>query len=149
MVDFPTAREKMCEHFETHWQANAAGLIEYTPEIRFPRVVYKDAINPALHWGRMSLQTVMSNQAAFCGYENGKKKYEESGIVIIQLFAPKDRVEAAEEQDKFAQIARAAFRGRNAPGKVWFRRARINDIPDEKEMLRLNVVAEYEYNEIA
>lgn len=146
MVDFVTARDQICEHFDTHWQANAAGIVGYIPEIRFPRIVYKDPVNPSVHWGRLSLQTVNSRQAAFgC---NGQKKYEEVGLVFVQLFGPISEVEAGEQQDKFAKIARAAFRGISLPGKVWFRRARINDLEAEDQMLRLNVVAEYEYNEV-
>ena len=145
MVDFVTARDQICERFNMHWQTNAAGIVGYIPEIRFPRIVYKTPIDPSVHWGRLSLQTVNSEQVAFgC---NGKKRYNEIGLVFVQLFGPISEIEAGEQQDKFAQIARAAFRGANVPGAVWFRNARINDLDPEDQMLRLNVVAEYEYNE--
>jgi len=147
MVNFVDARSEICAGFDAFWQANAGGIVGYIPEIRFPRIVYKDPVNPSVHWGRLSLQTVMATQAAFCAYGSGKK-YQEDGLVFLQLFAPKSEVEAAEQQDRFAQIARSAFRGKSLPGKVWFRNARINDLDGEDEMLRLNVVAEYEYNEI-
>lgn len=149
MVDFVTARTTICDAFAAHWQLNASGIVGYTPEVRMPRVANNNPIDPSVHWGRFSLQTVTSNLAAHGSIKGGKKKYEESGLVFLQLFGPVSRITAAEEQDQFAQIARDAFRGVSLPGKVWFRNARINDLPDEDSMLRLNVVAEYEYNEIA
>ena len=149
MVDYIEATNEICRRFDNYWQANAADIVGYTPAIRMPRIVYPTPENPAVHWGRLSIQSVMASQAAFCGYGNGAKKYQESGLVFIQLFGPRNEVEAAEQQDRLAQIARAAFRGISLPGKVWFRNARINNVPDEGEMLRLNVVADYYYNEIA
>lgn len=158
MHTFVTAREEICARFDQHWQIHApliVGALDYLPEIRMPRIVYPKPINPAVHWGRLSIQSVMSSQSAFVSYapaEAGaakRKKYEESGLVFVQLFGPKNEIEAAEQQDYLAQIARSAFRGESLPGKVWFRNARINDLEDEDEMLRLNVVAEYEYNEIS
>lgn len=145
MTDFVAARTAICAGFDEFWQMNAGGIVGYIPEIRFPRVVYPKPINPSVHWGQMSLQTVIAGQAAFGA--NGCKKYREEGLVFVQLFGPKSEVEAGEQQDRFAHIARAAFRGRSLPGKIWFRNARINDLDPEDEMLRLNVVAEYEYNE--
>ena len=149
MVDYVEATNEICKRFDEYWQANAAGIVGYVPEVRFPRIVYPTPINPAVHWARLSIQSVMAQQSAFCGYGNGAKKYEESGLVFVQLFGPRNEVEAAEQQDKFAQIARAAFRGISLPGKVWFRNARINNVGDEDQMIRLNVVADYYYNEIA
>jgi hypothetical protein len=140
MVDYIEATNEICRRFDNYWQANAADIVGYTPAIRMPRIVYPTPENPAVHWGRLSIQSVMASQA---------KKYQESGLVFIQLFGPRNEVEAAEQQDRLAQIARAAFRGISLPGKVWFRNARINNVPDESEMLRLNVVADYYYNEIA
>lgn len=147
MVDFVDARSEICAGFDAFWQTNASGIVGYVPQIRFPRIVYVDPIDPSVHWGQMSIQSVAASQRAFCAYGSGKK-YQEDGLVFVQLFAPRSEVEAAEEQDRFAQIARAAFRGKSLPGKIWFRNARINDLDPEDEMLRLNVVAEYEYNEI-
>lgn len=158
MLSFVEARNAICQHFDAHMmfqEPSIVGVLGYMPEIRMPRIVYKAPIDPSVHWGRLSIQSVMSSQAAFVGYvpeSDGaakRKKYEESGLVFVQLFGPKQDVEAAERQDQLAQIIRAAFRSASIPGKVWFRNARINDLDDEDEMLRLNVVAEYEYNEIA
>ncbi len=149
MPEYTEAINEICKRFDDYWQTHAPSIVGYTPEIRMPRVVHSMPINPAVHWGRLSIQSVMASQAAFCGYGNGAKKYQESGLVFIQLFGPRNEVEAAEQQDRLAQIARAAFRGISLPGKVWFRNARINNVPDESEMLRLNVVADYYYNEIA
>ena len=147
MVDFPTAREKMCEHFETYWQANAAGVLTYVPEILYPRTVQREPMNKSRHWGRLSISEVGANQAGFCSDELGRKRYESYGLVFVQLFAPANEIDAGEKQDILAKIGRSAFRGVSIPGRIWFRRARINDLPDENAMLRLNVVAEYEYTE--
>jgi len=147
MVDFVSARSALCAHVDEAWQAGAVGIVGYIPELRFPRIVYKEPVNPSVHWGQVSIQSVMSSQTAF-GSGNKQRRYTEDGLIFIQLFAPKSEIEGAEQQDQLAHIMRAAFRGRSVPGKIWFRNARINDLDPEDEMLRLNVVAEYEYNEI-
>lgn len=149
MVNYIEAADEICQRFDDYWQANAGSVTGYVPAIMMPRIVYSTPINPAVHWGRLSIQSVMASQAAFCGYGNGAKKYQESGLVFVQLFGPRNKIEAAEQQDRLAQVARSSFRGISLPGKVWFRQARINSVPDENEMLRLNVVADYYYNEIA
>lgn len=152
MLDFFEARNQICELALTNWTANAPGIVgTYTPELYMPRIPRRSPPDQAKHWAQLSINTVMSNQAAFVGYtreDRKAKKYEESGLVFIQLFGPRSAVDGAEIQDRLAQMARAGFRGKSTAGKVWFRNARINDIPPENEMLRLNVVAEYEYYEI-
>lgn len=102
---------------------------------------------------RISHQTVLSKQANMSNCEGlpGQKRYRTSGLTIIQLFGPTIDQQVQDRALKLATIARNAFRG---PGQhatddtVWFYNARINKIPRENDLYRLNVVAEHEYDEL-
>lgn len=125
-------------------------LLGYQPEIRWHDVPSSKQPTPDRLWMRVSRQTVDAGQSTLstCVGEPGKVRYTEYGLVFVQLFAP---AESDKMQDMLAQVAqeiRKVFRRKSTEGKVWFRNARIREIPPEAKFLRMNVVAEFEYDEI-
>lgn len=102
---------------------------------------------------RVSHQTVMSKQANMSNCEgvSGQKRYRTSGLTIIQVFAPTIDQQVQDRALKLATIARNGFRGQGQHATddcVWFYNVRINKIPRENDLYRLNVVAEHEYDEL-
>lgn len=150
MVDFVTARNEICERVYTAWVAVTTTVLGAPAEIRMPRVVAREPVDISAHWGRLTLQTVASSMSGFGVYDEGtKRQYTEHGVLFIQLFAPSTTLTAGEEQDKIAAGVRDYFRAASTESCVRFRNARINDLPADKDtkQLRINVVADYEYNE--
>lgn len=127
--------------------ANAAAIVGYLPDIRWPGVAEAGTPDASKFWARVSQQTVLEEQTTLSG-EDGKKRYTASGLVFVQLFCPFSDVAAMEKGRALAVMARNAFRGKTTSGKVWFRNARINELAPADGAYRFNVVTEYEYDEI-
>jgi len=106
------------------------------------------------YWIRVSHNIVTSPQSTLstCEGANGQKRYTTSGLTFLQLFAPMVDKEVARKALDLATIARNAFRGQqghSSDDSVWFRNPRINNnLPIENDQYRLNVIAEFEYDEL-
>ena len=151
MIEFDQVNDEVNALFLATWNAGSAAIAGYVPEIRWQGVQYRDLPDGSKFWVRLSKQTVFEEQATLSTCEGvpGQRKYTASGLVFVQIFCPKSNTQAFELGQKLAKLARNAFRGKSLPGKVWFRNTRINNVGDEDQMIRLNVIADYYYNEIA
>lgn len=149
-LEYDAARDEMFALFLTAWNANTTALVGYVPEVRWQGK--EDGTKPdrSKFWARVSIQSVLEQQATLsnCVVEQGKKKYESAGLVFVQLFGPKAVATAYDDLQKLAKVARNAYRGKTTPGNVWFRNVRINTLGPEELFYRLNVVAEYEFDEL-
>lgn len=145
---FKDATDEICGAFWQAWNAaEVSSLVGYVPDVRWPFVEEPEKPEASKYWARVSIQTVFEEQTALAGSDS-KRRYTASGLVFVQLFCPKSRSDAGEIGRKLAEIARNSFRGKSTPGNVWFRNARINELSPENLFYRLNVVAEFEYDEI-
>lgn len=132
----------------------ALALFGYLPEIRWQGPLIAAIPNSDKYWMRVSHQTVLTTQANLSNCEGlpGQTRYNVQGLTYVQLFGPNDDKEVADKSLKLATIARSAFLGplkQAGDNQIWFRNARINTLPLENDLYRLNVVAEHEYDELA
>lgn len=154
MLQYEQARDEMFALFKTAWDANSAAVVGYVPEVRWQgkEIATPNAGKPdrTKFWARVSIQSVLEQQATLsnCVVEPGKKKYESAGLIFVQVFGPKSVDNSYELLQQLAKVARNAYRGKTTPGNVWFRNVRINTLNPEELFYRLNVVGEYEFNEI-
>jgi len=132
--------------FYEAWQAEAASIVGSVPEIRW-QGVEADKPPQNVFWCRVSIQTVYEEQTTLSN-DNGTKRYRTGGLVFVQIFCPTADAQAMDKGRKLAIVARNAFRGKQTANGVWFRNARINELPPEDDAYRLNVVADYEYDDI-
>lgn len=146
MTNYEDAIDEMFGIFKTAWEANSAAVASYIPEVRWPGVEEPTTPETSKFWVRVSQQTVDEEQSSL---RNGDfvQRYTADGVIFVQLFCPKSDAQSMTNGRKLAIIARNAFRGNATSGKVWFRNARINELPPEEKFYRFNVVAEYEYDE--
>jgi hypothetical protein len=149
-LEYDQARDEMFALFNVAWQANAGEIVSPVPEVRWQGKEVPTKPDRTKFWARVSIQSVIEQQATLsnCVIEPGKKKYESAGLVFVQLFGPKIVATAYDDLQKLAKVARNAFRGKTTVGNVWFRNVRINTLNPEELFYRLNVVAEYEFDEI-
>lgn len=148
MITYEEAIDEIFGIFKTAWDAESAAAVTYVPEVRWPGVEEPNKPDNSSFWVRVSQQTVLENQASLKNGENGQR-YTTSGLVFIQLFCPKSDSESMTKGRRLAIIARDAFRGNSTSGNVWFRNAKINELPAEEYFYRFNVIVEYEYDENA
>ncbi len=133
----------------TVWPQLAA-IVGYTPEVRWQDVASDQIPDGSKVWARVSRQTIDSPQTSLstCVGEIGKLRYTEFGLVFVQLFAPAGESQSQDLLAQVAEVIRGSLRRKSTDNAVWFRNARINEIPPENRMLRANVVAEFNYDEI-
>ncbi|CAA2409750.1 Phage Minor tail protein [Xanthomonas phage Suba] len=99
---------------------------------------------------RLDVQHILDDQQTLsnCVEEPFKKRYLVSGMLFVEFYAPKTTVNAAKIIGELAEIAKAAFRGREMNGNITFRRTRIVTAPKEDDFYRLDVSSDFEYNQI-
>lgn len=146
---FSGAADEINGAFWQVWNAaEVSALVGYVPDVRWPMVEEPAEPDSSKYWARVSIQTVFEEQTALAGSDT-KRRYTASGLVFVQIFCPKSISNSGEIGRKLAEIARKGYRGKSTPNKVWFRNVRINELSPENLFNRLNVVAEFEYDETA
>lgn len=147
---YTQARNEVFACFRDAWEAGAPAIAGYLPKVHWQGVEAQGKVEGIRHWARASTQTVIAEQTSLSMNvgEEGKVRYTESGLVFIQLFAPKSLGDSQYVAGLLAQVARNAFRRKSTEHCVWFRNARINELDSEDLFYRLNVVAEFEYDEV-
>ena len=150
MTNYEGARDEIFALLNVAWLAGAAAIVGYVPEIRWQGVTKETKIDESKFWARVSMQSVGGEQASLsnCAGVIGQKHYTDFGLIFVQLFAPMAAQQATLKLGRLAMLARNVYRGVSTDNKVWFRNARINNLDDELQFHRLNVVAEYEYDEL-
>lgn len=151
MTDYPQAMSAIKAQFYTAWVAGSAAIAGYVPEIRWADNELAPLPDGSKIWCRHSVQSVFEEQTnvSVCDPALGKRRYTNTGLVFVQIFIPKTLANGDSLANQLAVLARNCYRGKVATGEVWFRNARINNIPPEDLYYRRNAVSEYEFDEIA
>lgn len=127
-------------------------LLGYKAETRWPFVEEPKKPDNTKIWLRVSTQIVDEQQSTLSTCEGlpGQKKYETVGLLFVELYLPKSKGDSGVKGRQAATILRDLFRNAGSgQSGIRYYRARINDgIPPEELFYRLNVVTEYEYDEI-
>jgi hypothetical protein len=143
---YPQAIDEMFAMFSTAWNAQSMAIVGYVPAIRWPGVEEPEKPDLTKFWARVSQQTVIERQITF---RNGvDKRYETSGLLFVQIFAPMSDPQAMAKLRALAVVARNTFRGKASASLIWFRNCRINELAPDGKAYRLNVVSDYQYDEI-
>lgn len=150
-AELDVAVKEMEALFYAAWQANGGAAFGYIPEIEWYGKEASSKVDRSKVWARFSSQNVFEEQATLstCVDVPFQRRYNGSGLIFIQLFLPKTVANAVIQGRKLAKVARNAFRGKKTDGGVTFHNVRINDnLPPEELFYRINVVAEYDYDEL-
>uniref|UniRef100_A0AAU6W084 Tail terminator protein n=1 Tax=Pseudomonas phage Pavpe01 TaxID=3138545 RepID=A0AAU6W084_9VIRU len=127
-------------------------VLGYKAETRWPFVAEPTKPDNSKIWLRVSTQIVDEQQSTLSTCEGlpGQKRYESAGLLFIELYLPKAKGDSGVKGRKVAVILRDLFRNAaSGPTGITYYRARINDgIAPEELFYRLNVVTEFEYDEI-
>jgi hypothetical protein len=146
MTTYREARNEINGAFLERWNAETAVIVGYVPEVRWQGVQERGLPDGSKFWVRVSAQSVQESQTTFA--EVGKQRFTGTGLVFVQLFCPKSDSQCYDKGLKLAEVAKSAFRGKSANG-VWFRNTTIRELPQEEVFERFNVIAEFEFDEIA
>lgn len=75
----------------------------------------------------------------------GSRTFRRSGIVTIRIYTQAGK--GLQESHQLAKVATDAFEGKSVSG-IWFRNVRAIEIGREGSFYQVNVIAEFEYDEI-
>jgi hypothetical protein len=151
MIDYQNARNEINSIFYADWNLNSIAVAGYVPEIHWQGVEKKESPAGDKTWLRFSQQTVSEKQVTLSDQvvDKGGVRYSIDGILVIEFFCPRNELRAWENGGKYAQIAKNIFRSKGTKNCIWFRNARIQELPIQESFYRFNVFADFEYDEIS
>lgn len=147
-TSFAASRDEICSLFWSKWNsAETSAIVGYVPDVFWP-MLEEDEPDSSKFWARLSIQSENEEQTCFRGSDL-TRRYTGSGTIFVQLFCPKSEFGNVNKGRTLAQVAQAAFRGKATQCGIWFRNVRIIELSAENLYYRFNVIADYEYDEIA
>lgn len=150
-INYVDAQDEMYALLLAAWNANTSAIVGYIPELRYQNVINPAKPDSSKYWARLSIQTVTEEQATLATNISGEgqSRYTTNGLIFVQVFAPLSDSLAGRNGQLISQVAKKAFRGHTTSGKVWFRNGRIQELPDDSQFARFNVVTQYQYDELS
>lgn len=97
-------------------------------------------------WALASVSKAASFQATLSS-ETGQMRHRTVGTVMVQIRTPQG--DGYTLSDKLSRVARDAFRGKRTAGGVVFSRSRVREGGIDGTYTLVNVLADFEYDEIA
>ncbi len=135
------ARDEILTQFKTTWEGDVVS--QDLP------VLYRDVpqdIPSSGDWARVTIQHNFGEQVTLSG-ETGARRFRQFGIVTVQIFTETGK--GMELSDTLAMIAKTAYEGvTTLPGRVEFRRVRVNEVGQDGTWFQQNVLADFEYDEV-
>jgi hypothetical protein len=152
MLDYDKAKTITYNAMQTEWDAACAIIVGDTKQIRFDRLPYDKAPPVDDHWSRITLAENNSFQSGFTARVNSDKRaFDNEGLLILQMFAPKKPATFVKDQDSIARLMRNSFRKVKLVDedgcRIVLTGARILQMPDEDGMVAINVTADFKYRE--
>jgi hypothetical protein len=146
------ARDAIMATFRTAWLADPATLAYPVkwPDVaqgEFPPKTQDSDGNP-LAWARIVINhnPGAGGQGNLSG-DTGQRRYERFGNVIVSLFAPIG--DGMAKADEMVRVAMQAFEGvRTAGTGIVFLRVRFAEIGPDGAYTQVNVLADFEYDEV-
>ena len=146
MLSYIDARDEIFAQLH-NIKGSLATLLGYEPLIIYQGVDKETTPDPSKLWLRASIQTVLEGQATLSGNDL-KRRYTTDGLIFVQIFIPKSKAQDYAFGLGVANLVLKAYRGKSTDNCIVFRNVRRQELPTETAWNRVNVVAEYEYDEI-
>lgn len=121
------------------WVSSIAGKgLAYTPKLYFPdKVVPSPDVDEI--YAQCSFSVVIAEQASLSNYQ-GESTYEEDGLFVLQVYAPKKKATALRIAQEMAVVVRDSFCKQSPSGEVWFRGQKVTAVAGNAIKNQVNVV---------
>lgn len=144
---FDSARDEILGLFHTYWTAQTPALNDSAPvRVEWPGVDSQTPPEASKPWARIVVRHTTSKQATFGTV--GHRRFLRPGLVTVQVFTPLTNGGGLLLAEKLGIIARDAFEGRSTDSGIWFRNARLQEVGPDTEWFQMNLVVEFEYEEV-
>jgi hypothetical protein len=133
--------------FNSGISANSVAILGYVPYIEWPGSNTTTPPDASKFWLRISSKGADSGQGTLSEnvVTNGSRRFETVGLIFVQIMAPK-RDDALAMCIRLGMTIQNIFRNRTL--NVILRNAKLKEMPYENGCLRMNVTAEFEFDEI-
>jgi hypothetical protein len=133
------------------WKAATLLHVGSVQKLFFQGIVKDGALeigNPTDYWARVIIQGVTQGQSTLGEHQTGRR-HTAYGLLWVQMFFPLAVNDAWRKGQLIASAVKNALARESISGTVWFLNPRINDnVPADVTHHRLNVVADYQFDEI-
>lgn len=144
-LTFDEAYTVITDHLQVQWALLTPAIVGTVPELRFEDIEKPDI--PTATFARFVMSEVSSPQASMRNAEYGQR-YENNGIILVQLLIYRDTGKPAEIARKLGTMTKNIFRDPAFPGCFIFQNIRVNTLESEPRYLRRNVIVEYQFDEL-
>lgn len=143
------ARDEMFALLRVAWGAGAAAVVggAYIPVMIWQGQEPSKAPDQGKAYGRATVLHASGSQRSLAD-ETGAKRWDRRGVVMVQCFGPLSGGKGLTIADGLANIALNAYEGKSSPGGAWFRNCRLNEVGASDGLFQINVVAEFQYDEV-
>ncbi|ABP63582.1 BcepGomrgp11 [Burkholderia phage BcepGomr] len=76
------------------------------------------------------------------------RRWSRDGLITVQCFGMLSAGQGLEDATYQATIAMRAFEGKQSANGIWFRNARIKEIGSDRGWYQVNMIVEFEYDEV-
>lgn len=101
--------------------------------------------DPSTPWARLTIRHSTGRQASLSGAD-GTKRYDRGGFLTVQVFVPAG--EGLARAYQLGKVVTDAYEGTASTRGVWFRNARVNEIGPDGDWLQVNVLVDFNYDEV-
>lgn len=147
MPSLDEARDEILGLFWVKWSTDTPALNSGNPiTVEWQGV---DSQNPPAAnepFARVTLRHGRSRQATFG--PKGGRRFTRIGLVTVQVFSPLSGGGGLSFAEDLAIIARDAFEGEGTDSGIWFRNARTQEVGLSGSWYQMNMVIEFEYDEL-
>lgn len=149
MADQEQARDEILALFKTAWDAGAesSGIAVIYPDdgTQPPDAQETGKAGSPTPWARVSLIHAAGGTASLTGGLGIHKETSEGFLQCEIYVAP---AQGLRQADRLAKIVKNAFRGQTTAGGATFRNVRHQEIGRDGAWVRMDVLVEFEYDEI-
>lgn len=139
------ARRAILDAFWIAWKTHApvAARTSSIPVVQWEDQEPTEPADPSKSWARV---TVKHGPSAQRSLGDGLRRFERTGLVIVQAFSPRD-ARGCETSLALATVAKNAFEGKSTQG-IWFRNCRAAEVGPDKGWYQSNAIAEFNYDDV-
>lgn len=142
------AREEMAEMFRAAWEANSPAVVGASA----PKVLWEgnEGESPPpkeFAYARYKILHRDGRQSSLTG-ASGEAKWNRTGLVVIQTFAPLISNKGLPIALQLGSIAREAYEGKASPGGIWFRNATVREVGPTDGWFQVNTIVGFTYDEV-
>lgn len=139
-----TANDVMLARFKAAWDAGAASIVGYEPEVIWPQVSYSKLQDATKINARLNIAA--SNRQKMTLGPNGF--YKVVGSLFVYVNAPTADRTASNGAQKLAYLVQKAFEGLSEPDGLWYREVVVRNMPTDGSWFQYRAEVRFEVHEL-